>query len=307
MAMPLVSVVVPSYRPGSLLEDCVEALFRQEFDHPFEVIVVESSGDGTAERLCARFPACRVIALAQRAPQAVARNLGVAEARGRYVALTDHDCVVSPDWLARFLTRHATGCYAAVAGAVVNGTPWSAVGTAAYWIEFNDFTPGRATGLVKDVPHCNTCFRREALDGPGPFPAIRSYAEDLTFNYLLTSAGGTIYFDPTIVVTHMNRTRLHEYLAHQRALGTGSAVSRRLVPLAGGVFVHHPSLVPLLPVVRLGRTLARVARRHPDRTLVFLTLLPLLLLGYVAWTRGFLDGRCEALPIDPVGLPATRS
>ncbi len=297
MATPLVSVVVPSYRPGPLLERCVGALLSQELDYPYEVVVVDSTGDGTAERLRAHFPACRVIALERPTPQAAARNLGVAETRGRFVALTDHDCLVGPDWLARLLARHARGTYAAVAGAIENGTPWSAVGTAGYWIEFNDFTPRRPAGDVTDVPHCNVCFRREALGGPAPFPAVRPCAEDLTFNYLLTQAGGTIYFDPLIVVTHLNRTGFHPYLAHQRTLGAGSAVARRLVPLAGRVCVRHPSLALFLPALRLGRTLARVARRHPGRTPIFLGVLPLLLLGYVAWTRGFLDGCREMLPI----------
>jgi hypothetical protein len=148
------------------------------------------------------------------------------------------------------------------------------------------------------VPHCNVCFRRQALPGGAPFPAVRPCAEDLTFNHLLTTRGATMYFDPTIVVRHLNRTRLREFVAHQRELGAGSAVARRLVPLAGGVFVRHPALTVFLPAVRLIGTLARVTRRHPRELPMFLALLPLLLRGYVAWTRGFLEGRVEALAVD---------
>jgi len=306
MGAPVISVVVPSYRPGTLLEGCVEALLRQEAPVPYEVIVVDSSADGTAERLAARFPACRTIALATRTPQAMARNVGVAAARGAYVALTDHDCLVPRDWLARLLGRHAGGDYAAVGGAVANGTPRSLVGTAAYWIEFNDFTPGRPSGPVPQVPHCNVCFRRDALPTDGPFPALPPCAEDLTFNHLLTSAGGTIFFDAGIVVTHLNRTRAGAYLSHQYVLGAGSAVARRLVPLPGGLFLRQPLLAPVLPVVRLAGTLGRIARRHPARMPLVVALLPLLLAGYACWTAGFLHGR--RVPLDPAlrGLPGTR-
>jgi glycosyltransferase involved in cell wall biosynthesis len=307
VSTPVVSVVVPCYRPGEVIDRCVDALLRQELDVPYEVIVVESSGDGTAERLCRRFSACRVIALGVQTAQAAARNLGIAEARGSYIALTDHDCLVPPDWIARLLARHETGHYSAVGGAVANGTPGSTVGTAAYWIEFNDFTMARPGGPIAGTPHCNVCFRRDALEGAAPFPAVRPCAEDLTFNYRLTQGGGTIYFDPAIVVTHLNRTRLRDYLAHQHALGAGSAAARRLVPLPGTVFVRHPTLAPLLPALRLAGTLSRVTRRHPSRLPVLLALLPILLPGYIAWTAGFLKGRREPVGASSATLPTLLS
>lgn len=294
-ATPLVSVVVPSYAPGAMLERCVAALVTQSLAEPYEVIVVDSTGDGTADRIAARFPTCRVVALATRTPQAAARNVGVGMARGSFVALTDHDCVVPADWLQRLVARHAAGDYAAVAGAVLNGTPRSAVGSAAYWIEFNEFTPARPPGLVTDAPHCNICLRREVLAASGPFPAVPPAAEDLIFNHQLVERGGRIFFDPRIVVMHVNRTRFADYVRHQRVLGYGSAVARRLAPLRGRMFVDHPSLAPLLPMVRFGRTVKRIAQRHPERLGPTLALVPLLVPGYVSWTAGFLQGRRAAL------------
>lgn len=295
---PQISVVVPSYRPGVLLERCVERLLQQRDIGAYEVVVVDSSADGTAERLRARFPRCHVIGLPTRTSQAVARNLGLASSRGKFVAFTDHDCLVPPHWLAGFLARHAGGNYAAVGGAVANGTPRSLVGTAAYWIEFNDFTPRRPAGPIAGVPHCNICFRRDALPLPDPFPLVPPAAEDLAFNHLLVRSGGTIYFDPGIIVTHVNRTSLRAYLVHQRVLGEGSAVARRLVPLAGRVFVRQPVMTPLLPFVRLAGTIVRVARRDPGHLPIVLVLLPLLLPGYAAWTSGFVAGCRATIGVD---------
>lgn len=298
MTAPRISIVVPSYRPGALLERCVERLVAQTGVERYEVVVVDSSGDGTAERIQARFPTCRVVGLSERTSQAVARNLGVSLSEGEFVAFTDHDCLVPADWLARFLHRHMTGDYAAVGGAVQNGTPMSLVGTAAYWIEFNDFTPGRSAGPISGVPHCNICFRRGSLPLPDPFPLVPPAAEDLAFNHLLVRSGATIYFDPEIVVTHVNRTSLLAYLRHQRVLGEGSAVARRLVPLAGRIFVRQPWMTPLLPLVRLGGTIFRVARRDPASLPVVMALLPLLLPGYAAWTSGFVTGCRATIGVD---------
>jgi len=299
MSAPLVSVVVPCYQPGALIDGCLQDLCAQDLDGPFEILVVESTGDGTAKRLTARFPRVRVIAPPRRTLPAEAQNIGVAAAAGPFVAITNHDCRIPPDWLGRLLARHASGTYAAVGGAVINGTPNSLIGTAAYWSEFNEFTPGRPAGIVPGVPQCNVCFRRTALVGATPFPTVRFGAEELTFNYELTRAGQRFFFDPAIPITHLNRTTLAAFLRHQRVLGTGSAMARRLVPLPGGVAVRHPALIPLLPFLRLGRLLGRVATRHPAQLTKVALLSPLLLYGYGVWAAGFLEGTRGAIDARP--------
>ena len=76
MPAPRVSVVVPCYRPGDLIDDCLVGLLAQDLAEPYEIIVVESSGDGTAERLRAKFPKVRVIAPPRRTLPAEAQNIG---------------------------------------------------------------------------------------------------------------------------------------------------------------------------------------------------------------------------------------
>jgi ABC-type polysaccharide/polyol phosphate transport system ATPase subunit len=151
---PRVSVVVPCYRPGDLIDGCLADLLDQDLAGPYEVIVVESSGDGTAERLRKTFPRCRVIAPPSRTWPAEAQNLGVAAATGPFIAVTNHDCVIPRDWLRRLLARHERARTPPSAARVANGTPASLVGTAAYWSEFNEFTPGRPGGPVPGVPQC---------------------------------------------------------------------------------------------------------------------------------------------------------
>ena len=298
---PLITVLVPCYRGGTLIEHCLTSLMRQDLEAPYEVIVIESTGDGSAERLAASFPGCRVITPPHRTYPAEAQNIGLRKARGSYVAITNHDCRVPPNWLRLLLHRHSTGPYAAVGGAVENGTPASAVGTAAYWAEFNEFTPGRQAGSVASVPQCNVCFRRDVLIGLAPFPEVRFGAEELTFHHRLVSSGAVIFFDPAIVVTHVNRTKLREYLAHQHALGIGSAVARRMVPLRGRVLISHRWLIPALPFLRFGRVLMRAGGQGPGAFARVLALMPLLLPGYAAWARGFWQG--ARIPLDEKETP----
>lgn len=284
------AVVVASFRPGQLIDQCLHSLLAQEGVANVQIVVIDSSADGTAERLRRDFPTIDVIGLAQQTHQSIARNIGIAHTQAPFIAITDQDCLVPPDWLARLLARHQADNYAVVGGAIGNGTPESVVGTASYLIEFNEFLPADSSHLVPTVPHCNVCFRREAFSTVGPFVAMPPGAEDQVYNFLLSQKGQRILFDPAIVVTHQNRTDFSAFLRHQRLLGFGSAIARRTVAIPGQLFIHHPTLAYTLPFVRLLRTQARLLSTNRPALLRYLRLLPLLLPGYVSWTKGFRAG-----------------
>lgn len=284
------AVVVASFRPGALIDRCLTALLAQQGIADVEVIVVDSSADGTAEQLQRDFPTVTVIALEQQTHQSIARNIGIAHTQARFIALTDQDCIVPPDWLARLLAWHQEGEYAAVGGAIGNGTPRSAVGTASYLIEFNEFMPAGRPRVVDMIPHCNVCFRREVFTTTGQFAAVPPGAEDQVFNFMLCRQGGRMLFDPTIVVDHINRTAFSAFLRHQRLLGFGSAAARRTVAIKGQVFIRHPVLAYGLPLVRMIRTTGRLLCGNRPALLRYLLLLPVLLPGYLTWTAGFLSG-----------------
>lgn len=293
------AVIVASFRPGQLIDDCLQALLAQEKITAPEIIVVDSSADGTAERVQQQFPMVKVIALAQQTPQSAARNIGVAYTQARFIAFTDQDCIAPSDWLARLLAWHQGGDYVAVGGAIGNGTPGSRVGTANYLIEFNEFLPAGAPRPVAMLPHCNICFRRDVFTTVGPFVEAPPGAEDLIFNFLIAQQGGRILFDPAIVVQHMNRTDLLAFLRHQQLLGFGSAIARRTVALPGQVLIRHPLLAYGLPFMRLFLTTRRLFMHNRPVLLRYLSLLPILWPGYVRWTLGFLAGLRYPLPHNP--------
>jgi GT2 family glycosyltransferase len=290
------AVVVASFRPGQVIDQCLHSLLAQQGIANVQIVVVDSSADGTAERLRRDFPTVEVIGLEQQTHQSIARNIGIARTQAPFIAITDQDCIAPPDWLARLLARHQEDDYAVVGGSIGNGTPDSAVGTASYLIEFNEFLPAGHSHLVPMVPHCNVCFRREVFSAVGPFLAVPPGAEDQVYNFLLCHQGQRILFDPAIVVTHLNRTDFSAFLRHQRLLGFGSAIARRTVAIPGQLFVRTPVLVYTLPFLRLIRTLTRLLVNNRPAFLRYLRLLPLLVPGYLFWTWGFRAGLRHTLP-----------
>jgi N-acetylglucosaminyl-diphospho-decaprenol L-rhamnosyltransferase len=96
---PEVSIVVVTWNGRSFLDDCLGAVSVQE-GVSFETILVDNaSSDGTVEHVRRRYPWVRVIALNENRGFAGGNNAGVAEARGRFVALLNNDTVPAPDWL----------------------------------------------------------------------------------------------------------------------------------------------------------------------------------------------------------------
>ena len=102
-AGPLVSVVVPTYNYGRFIGETLDSL-RAQTHAAWECVVVDDgSTDDTAE-VVARFAAADPRVRYLRQPnqrQAVAKNTGLAEARGRYVQFLDADDLLEPRKLER--------------------------------------------------------------------------------------------------------------------------------------------------------------------------------------------------------------
>lgn len=100
---PLVSVVIPAYNAERTIRTTLISVLRQTASD-FEVIVVDDgSTDGTSE-IAGSLGDPRVRVLHQRnAGHASARNTGIADAHGKYVAVVDADDVWLPQKLERQL------------------------------------------------------------------------------------------------------------------------------------------------------------------------------------------------------------
>jgi glycosyltransferase involved in cell wall biosynthesis len=97
--MPLFSVVIPTHNRPDKLVRAVRSVLAQSLDD-YEILVVDN-GDVAASGALQQF-GDRITCLRSATPDvAVARNLGIARARGRYVALLDDDDCWYPGKLAR--------------------------------------------------------------------------------------------------------------------------------------------------------------------------------------------------------------
>lgn len=278
------SVVIPCRNSARTVADSVRSALDQT-EPPLEVLVVDdASTDASAE--AARAAGARVITNARRRNAGGARNAGIAAAKGDAFAFLDADAVAPRDWLER--ARRAFDRDAdvvAVGGRIANGRPgrW---GELDWFLNHSEWIRAGRPGPRRNIPTMGIVYRRTAV-GDVRFPETNS-GEDTAFALAVTARGGTLWYEPEIVLLHRHE-RLDQDAFREKQIACGRTIylTRSRLDRPGRVLVRWPALLFLFP--HLWLTLARMLRAGHARRAV--TLLPWLVAGEVHRIRGFLDAR----------------
>lgn len=103
----MVSIIIPIYNVESYLRQCLDSVMNQTCSDWEALLIDDFSGDGSAgiaEEYCKKDSRFRLIRQEKNNGQSAARNRGLDEAKGDFVAFLDAD-----DWWDRdFLARHLT-------------------------------------------------------------------------------------------------------------------------------------------------------------------------------------------------------
>ena len=110
--LPTISVIIPTYNRASLLKEALDSVLAQTYTD-YEVIVIDDgSTDNTEEMMQAFLTDSRIRYIKQsNAGVSAARNHGIFEARGEWIAFLDSDDLWFPEKLEKqmaFLTEHPT-------------------------------------------------------------------------------------------------------------------------------------------------------------------------------------------------------
>lgn len=110
-AMPLCSVIIPTYNRHLKLWDCLNSLVRQTVTD-FEIVIIDdASSKKTGEevkKFIAQHPSLHItyIRLPKNRGCATARNEGIKRAQGNILLFTDDDCVVPANWIETHTATH---------------------------------------------------------------------------------------------------------------------------------------------------------------------------------------------------------
>ena len=102
MSTPVVSVVIPAFRSGTLILESIESVMVQTFQD-FEVVIVDNNASeetrAAIKRALEKYPLKIRVIHEPTQGNSSARNRGIMEARGEYIALLDDDDLMYPDRL----------------------------------------------------------------------------------------------------------------------------------------------------------------------------------------------------------------
>jgi cellulose synthase/poly-beta-1,6-N-acetylglucosamine synthase-like glycosyltransferase len=205
---PQVSIVIPAYNAMDTIGRCLEALKNLQSGSPTHEIIVADNGsrDGTYEFLC-NYPGIKVVRENYRGAGA-ARNAGLKEAQGEFVAFIDSDCIASPQWLIEGIPFFLDKGVAGVAGEIKGAEPKNAVQR---WLNDRKMFDQRWT-LAYKIPNIqagNAIYRRSDLLKVGGFDPRMIVAEDTDISWrILKETQGRFAYAPNAIVTHVHHDNL---------------------------------------------------------------------------------------------------
>jgi GT2 family glycosyltransferase len=245
----LISFVIIAYNEAANIAQAIAAIMALDELGEHEIIIVDDgSRDGTAQvvkKIAATSDAVRLIELGANHGRGFARDRGIAEACGEYIATVDADIILPPDWLVR--TRSAIESHDAVGGTPVPD------GDVAYLYRRFRLAP-RLVGNATTVTGNNGLYRRAVFERAG-FDATLREGEDVALNHAMKQNGLSIATVPGLLVRHQENKSFGTSLRWLFESGTGA--TRQLVcyreirqpDLAAGGFVAAAAL-GLLAAVR---------------------------------------------------------
>jgi glycosyltransferase involved in cell wall biosynthesis len=197
-----VSVVIPCYNGAKFLRETIASVLAQT--HPvLEVLVVDDGSTDDSASIAEGFgPPVRVIRQPNQG-ESVARNRGIAEAKGEWVGFLDADDKWASDKLAVQIGMISAGCVCMHSGYVCFGSTDEPGPSKAYrWPE--DYSPEALCLLETEVVVSSALVRRQAAS---QFPVWTKYAEELLFFLDLVNKGAFVYVPAPLVYKRVHAER----------------------------------------------------------------------------------------------------
>ena len=262
----ITSIVIPTHNRPSELARCLASIAAARTPGPIEVMVVDDGGsvrlDPIIEPL--RDSIGAVLIRKRQGGPGAARNLGVAEARGRYIVFTDDDCTFAEGAIASFAEGLAANPGAIVGGRTINALPGNPFASASQAIvdavyAHNNPDPADARFFASN----NMAAERSALLACGGFDErFTGASEDRELCDRWRHRGGRLVYRPEAIVYHAHDLRLGSFVRQHHAYGRGAYAYHRVRAARGSGRMRDD----LRFHAELPRRLLTAARRVPVGT-----------------------------------------
>lgn len=253
---PIFSIVIPTYNRPAQLTVCLQACARLDYPRDrFEVIVVDDGGATPLDAVVARFHGMLAIKLLRQenAGPAAARNRGVSEARGEFLAFTDDDCAPESNWLRALASQFVASPDCAVGGQTLNALAHNIYSGASqllisYLFSYYNAVPRAA----RFFPSNNLAFPAERFRAIGGFDVTypRAAGEDRELCDRWLHCGYRMVYVEEAVVRHAHDLTFRTFLRQHFHYGCGAFCFHRIRARRG---LHRIKVEPLSFYIKMLR------------------------------------------------------
>ncbi len=203
--LPLVSVVIPCFNYGHFLENCIESLKRQTLNRLEIIVVDDGSTNPETKKVLKKIEKQGVLVIYQENNGvSVARNIGINEARGKYVCCIDPDDYFEPTYLEKCLWLLETNLNIGFAFS------WAKLfdGSDEVWKTI-DFDIGSALGI--NTTSVSAVMRKSAWMEVGGYKSNISYEDwELWISLGEVGWGGKVIEEPLFLYRIHNESKTSE-------------------------------------------------------------------------------------------------
>jgi len=285
--MTRLTLAICARNAQDIVGECLESIQNQTSPADEVIVAVDDLSDPTvavAEQYGARVIASNTTGLYE------ARNAILDACTTEYLAFTDADCVLAPEWVAtakRVFDEHAD-----VAAGTGRHPPIGKRNFASWlhhqWYIVETLTTGETDGVIGG----NSYFRADALRAVGGWLKLprRSAAEDLYISGALRRAGYRIWFDEGAAVSHNYETSLRGLWRKSVMMGEDAVVMMRAAGWRGSLWWYTMAIPVMALAMVLGVALLFVL------PVVGLSVVGALLIASLAFLAARFGSLRAALP-----------
>jgi glycosyltransferase involved in cell wall biosynthesis len=217
--LPKVSIIVPAYNAQDNMAQLIESLLNQKYtDDLLEIIIVDNNSNDQTRNIIRRFPV-KLIEKSDIQSSYAARNEGIKNAAGDYLAFIDADCIATDYWLSEGVNAIISESADLAAGKVE--FYFSKEKTAAEMYDSITQMQSQKTVTEKKAAATANIFVKASLfQRIGFFPEVTSGA-DVTWTKKAAENGFKLIYADKAIVKHPARN-LKQFLKKRFRTGAGT-------------------------------------------------------------------------------------
>jgi cellulose synthase/poly-beta-1,6-N-acetylglucosamine synthase-like glycosyltransferase len=227
--LPTISIIVPAFNEEAVIGECVDSLLNLDYpEQLLEIIVIDDASTDRTNEILSSFSRIRVLSGGHQGPSA-ARNRAIKLAKGEFIAFTDADCIVPPEWLKELMRGFESNLIAGVGGIqkprrdasemeLLVDEVFNLLGIVA-----NYSRKKSQLGLIDHNASCNVIYRKSVLLQLGGFDEALWPGEDVELDYRITKAGYRLVQNPNVAVWHKRPNNFTQFNAMMYKYGQAQA------------------------------------------------------------------------------------